>query len=125
MLGERFTPRFELLGRYDYADANGAVLPADLFDQVLGQTVFTESRGDRRYASRDILDAHLEWRARSRVALTFDVFNVLGSAAITLLNETVGDQDANDPTSLFGAESASSGILPHPGRSSRSPLIPA
>src|SRR5436190_1763202 len=103
VLGERFTPRFELLGRYDYADANGAVLPADLFDQVLGQTVFTESRGDRRYASRDILDAHLEWRARSRVALTFDVFNVLGSAAITLLNETVGDQDANDPTSLFGA----------------------
>lgn len=103
VLGERFTPRFEILGRYMYADSTGEFLPAELFDQIEGQTVFTEARGARQYASRDILDMHAEWRARDRIALTVDAFNVLGSDAITLLNESVADQNTRDPRSLFGA----------------------
>jgi hypothetical protein len=102
-LGERFTPKFELLGRYMYADSTGEFLPTELFDRVDGQTVYTEARGARQYASRDILDAHVEWRARDRIWLTVDAFNVLGSSAITSVNETVADQNTRDPASLFGA----------------------
>lgn len=107
VLGERFSPSFQLLGRYRYARENGTstgeVVPDDALRTVLGQTILVEPRGSRQYASRDILDAHLEWHSRRGPALTFDMFNVLGSNALVSINTNIGDQDPNDPTSLFGA----------------------
>lgn len=107
VLGERFSPSFELLGRYRYTRENGTSpgepVPDDALRSVLGQTILVEPRGSRQYASRDILDAHLEWRSRRTPTLTFDMFNVLGSNALVSINTNIGDQDPSDPTSLFGA----------------------
>ena len=106
-LGERFSPSFQLLGRYRYSRENGTTtgedVPDDALRTVLGQTIFVESRGSRQYASRDILDAHLEWHGARVPTLTADLFNALGSNAIVSINTNIGDQDPSDPTSLFGA----------------------
>jgi hypothetical protein len=107
VLGERFSPSFQLLGRYRYSRQNGTSagedVPDDALRTVLGQTILVEPRGSRQYASRDILDAHLEWHSRHAATLTFDLFNVLGSNALVSINTNIGDQEPSDPTSLFGA----------------------
>jgi hypothetical protein len=107
LLGERFSPSFQLLGRYRYTRENatsiGEVVPDDALRTVLGQTILVEPRGSRQYASRDILDAHLEWHSRLGPTLTFDLFNVLGSSALVSINTNIGDQEPSDPTSLYGA----------------------
>jgi hypothetical protein len=102
-LGERFTPSFEFNGRYVYTDSLRVILPGDLFKRILGQTVLVEPRGSRQYASRDVVDLHLEWRLPRRATVAFDVFNVFGSDALTLINTNIGDQDPADLTSVFGA----------------------
>ena len=103
ILGERFTPSFEILGRYAYRDVTGTPLPDELFKQVLGQTILIEPRGDRQYASRDVIDTHLEWRTPYRATLSLDLFNVFGADALTSINTNIGDQTPTDPTSSFGA----------------------
>lgn len=107
VLGERFSPSFQLLGRYRYSRENGTstgeVVPDDALRTVLGQTILVEPRGSRQYASRDILDAHLEWHGWRGPTLTLDLFNVLGSNALVSINTNIGDQDPSDPTSVFGA----------------------
>jgi hypothetical protein len=107
VLGERFSPSFQLLGRYRYTRENatsiGEVVPDDALRTVLGQTILVEPRGSRQYASRDIVDAHLEWHSRLGPTLTFDLFNVLGSSALVSINTNIGDQEPSDPTSLYGA----------------------
>jgi hypothetical protein len=60
-------------------------------------------RGSRHYASRDIVDLHLEWRSPKFAVLTLDLFNALGSDALTSVNTTVGNQIDADPTSYFMA----------------------
>jgi len=103
ILGERFTPSFKVLGRYNYSAAEGGLVPDFMLRQILGQTIFVEKRGSRHYASRDVIDAHLEWQARRRSVITFDLFNVFGSDALVQLNENIGDQEPSDPTSVFAA----------------------
>jgi hypothetical protein len=107
VLGERFTPTFQLDGRYLYRQADGTDLPGSLFNQVLGQTIFGEPRGSRTYASRTILDAQAEWSARIRsrpgFVLTADLFNLTGSQAILNVKTTIDDQAIADPTSYLGA----------------------
>ncbi len=106
-LGERFTPSFELLGRYRYTRDNGVpggeAVPDAALRSVLGQTILVEPRGSRQYASRDVVDAHLEWRARPSVIVTCDAFNLFGSNALLSINTNIGDQEPTDPTSVFGA----------------------
>lgn len=101
-LGERFAPTFEINERYVYTDSLGTPLSPLLFERVLGQVLFVEPRGSRQYASRDVLDAHVEWRYRG-VIWWADLFNVLGSNALTQINTNVGDQSASDPTSFYAA----------------------
>jgi hypothetical protein len=106
ILGERFTPALEILGRYAYYRAADPVraLPADLFSDSYGQLILLEPRGDRHFASRGIVDAHVEWRtSKAGAALTFDLFNVLGGSALTEINTTITDLSAFDPTERFGA----------------------
>lgn len=107
VLGERFSPSFQLLGRYRYSRENGTStgegVPDDALRTVLGQTILVEPRGSRQYASRDILDAHLEWHSRRGPTLAVDLFNVLGSNALVSINTNLGDQEPSDPTSSFGA----------------------
>lgn len=102
-LGERFTATFQFDGRYVYSDTAGNVLPPEIFRSLLGQNVFVEPRGSRQYASRDIVDLHLEWRSSKFAVLTADLFNALGSNALTSMNARVGDQLDADPTTYFGA----------------------
>jgi len=106
-LGERFTPSFQLLGRYRYTRDNGQPggesIPDEALRGVLGQTIFVEPRGSRQYASRDIVDAHLEWGARRDIVVTCDAFNLFGSNALVQINTNIGDQEPGDPTSVFGA----------------------
>jgi len=102
-LGERFTPSFQFNGRYVYTDSLGTLLPVEIFQGILGQSVFVEPRGSRQFASRDVVDVHLEWRTPKRAILTLDLFNALGSDALTSVNTNIGDQTAADPTSFFGA----------------------
>ncbi len=105
--GERFTPTFQLDGRYRYTDPDGNEVPYDVFKQVIGQTIFVEPRGSRRYASRTTVDAHAEWNARtqSRIGfvLTADLFNLTGSHALLNVKTSIDDQSTADPTSYLGA----------------------
>jgi hypothetical protein len=104
-LGERFTPSFDILGRYvyHYQSLAGQLLQDELFKQVLGQTILIEPRGARQFASRDVIDAHLEWRTPRRASIVFDLFNIFGADALTSINTNIGDQTPTDPTSVFGA----------------------
>jgi hypothetical protein len=107
-LGERFTPTFELEGRYVYRDGlfGDAIVGRTtnvIMNQVLGQQLLLEPRGDRHYASRAVVDAHLEWRSPRRAVLTLDVFNVLGENELVAIKTEVQDQFKSDPTTLFGA----------------------
>jgi len=102
-LGERFTAGFQFDGRFRYVDDSGAVLPFQAFKSLLGQTLFVEPRGSRHYASRDVVDLHLERRSPKFAVLTLDLFNALGSDAATLVNSIVGSRIDSDPTSYFNA----------------------
>lgn len=102
-LGERFTAGFQFFGRYRYTDSLGTDLPFEIFRSLLGQTLFVEPRGSRHYASRDVVDLHLEWRSPKLAVLTFDLFNALGSNAVTSVNTIVGNRLDADPTSSFQA----------------------
>src|SRR5437867_4287354 len=102
-LGERFTATFQFDGRYVYSDSARNVLPSEIFRSLAGQNVFVEPRGTRNFASRDIVDFHLEWRSPKIAVLTADLFNALGSNALTSVNTTVGNRIDADPTSYFGA----------------------
>lgn len=101
ILGERFAPIFQFAGRYAYSDSAGGVVPAQVFTSLLGQTVFVEPRGSRHYASRDNVDLHVERRGPAFAVLTLDLFNALGSNAVTSVNTIVGNQYDADPTSFF------------------------
>ena len=107
ILGERFTPTFQLDGRYRFVQSDGSVLPDDLFKRVIGQTIFVETRGSRQYASRSIADVHVEWsglgRALHGAVLTADLFNLTDSHAIVQVKTTIDDQAITDPTSRLGA----------------------
>lgn len=105
ILGETFTPALEILGRYQFVRAGQVLaLPTDLFSDSYGQLVMLEKRGNRHFASRDIVDAHLEWRTpKAGAVITFDVFNVLGQNALVDLNTTITDNSAFDPTEKYGA----------------------
>jgi hypothetical protein len=100
-LGERFAAAFQFAGRYVYSEA-GRLVPAPVFRSMLGQTVFVEPRGSRHFASRDVVDLHLERRGKFAV-LTLDLFNALGSNALTSVNTIVGNRYDDDPTSFFMA----------------------
>ncbi|MDQ3697397.1 MAG: hypothetical protein M3373_05160, partial [Gemmatimonadota bacterium] len=102
-LGERFAPTFEVDGRYSYTDSTGAAFPIDLFRHSYGQSILVEPRGSRHYASRAVIDAHLEWRTLRRVVVTFDLFNMFGADALVSVKTEIDDQALNDPTSIFGA----------------------
>jgi hypothetical protein len=99
ILGERFTPTFQFEGRYMYRESVFTDIPDLLFERVLGQTMLLEPRGRWHYGSRGILDTHLEWRARNRAVLTFDLFNVLGENELVAVKTTVGEEYPDDPTS--------------------------
>jgi hypothetical protein len=101
--GERFTANFQFDGRYIYADSLGRYVPNGIFRSLLGQTVFVEPRGSRHYASRDVVDLHLEWRSPKLAVVSFDLFNALGSDALTSVNTVVGNRIDADPTSYFMA----------------------
>lgn len=100
--GERFAPSFEINERYVYLDSTGALIPYRVFTSVLGQSVFVEPRGSRRYGSREEMDLRVEWRW-GRHVISADAFNVLFSNAITLINTNIGDESPSDPNSFFAA----------------------
>jgi hypothetical protein len=102
-LGERFAPSFTMEGRYVMKDSTGAVIPNQLLTHTFGQSILVEPRGDRRYADRAVVDAHLEWRSKRRAVLTLDLFNVLGEDEIVQAKTTLEDQVKSVPTTLFGA----------------------
>jgi len=101
--GERMTAAFQFAGRYTYVDSAGGLVPPQVFRSMLGQTVFVEPRGSRHYASRDVVDVHLERRGPEFAVLAIDLFNALGSDAITSVNTIVGNRYDADPTSFFMA----------------------
>ena len=104
VLGEHFTPTFQLGSQYRYSFAD-TLLPDTLFAHVLGQTIFVEPRGSRQYASRSILDLHWDWRAYPEygVIITADLFNATANQAITEVKTAIDDQAIADPASYLGA----------------------
>lgn len=104
--GEYVTPVFEITPRFRYVGSDLREIRWGEFDATMGQTIFLEPRGNRKYGARVNVDLRLE-RAlsigRAEWALTVDVFNVLGSDAVIENNLTVNDQVTEDPTSRFGA----------------------
>ena len=61
------------------------------------------SAGERHYASRDVVDLHVEWRSPLNAVLSADLFNATASDIVTRVNTNVGDRTMNDPTSHFNA----------------------
>lgn len=109
ILGERTTPSFTIEGRYRYTDVAGMTAPDELIRRVLGQTIFVEPRGARHYASRSLLDLHLErgFGAQARrFDVTLDLLNALGSRAVTRVKTEIDDQAIADPSSVLGAARA-------------------
>jgi hypothetical protein len=102
-LGERFTPEFEIQGRYAFRYGEFEPIPDFLFRKTFGQTVLLEPRGSRTYASRAVVDAHLEWRTPRRAVLTFDLFNVFAEDELLLIKTTVEERLESDPTTFFAA----------------------
>jgi hypothetical protein len=107
ILGERFTPIFELAGRYRYESAEYGALPDELFRRVHGQVMFLERRGARHYASRGNVDLHLErrfsaGRGRGLIA-TADAFNALGSASVIRVRTWAADEELGGAGSYLGA----------------------
>lgn len=104
--GEYVTPTFEITPRFRYHGSDLREIRWGEFDASMGQTIFLEPRGNRKYSARVNVDLRLE-RAfaigGAEWALTADVFNVLGSDAVIENNLTVNDQVSEDPTSRFGA----------------------
>src|SRR5258707_13930032 len=97
------TATFQIAERYPYVDGVVGLVPPQVFRSMLGKTVFVEPRGSRHYASRDVVDVHLERRGPSFAVLTLDLFNAFGSKALTSVNTIVGNQYDADPTSFFMA----------------------
>jgi hypothetical protein len=102
-LGEYITPQFQFTPRFRLQASDKTFLSDDLFHEVLGQTIFLEPRGARKYPGHMNLDLRLERVFRRDFSLTADLFNALASDAIIQRNLTVNDQVTNDPTSIFGA----------------------
>ena len=107
ILGERLTPSFIIEGRYTFTDSAFTRAPAELLRQVIGQQILVEPRGSRHYASRSVLDLHLErvlpLRSPSRVVISADLFNALGSRALVRVKSDIDDQAASEPRSQLGA----------------------
>ncbi len=107
IIGEPTTPTFTILGRYAYRDAAGTQAPRELLPDVLGQQLFVETRGSRTYASRSLLDLHVEralpFEFASRAIVSLDVFNALGSRALIRVKTEIDDQALADPSSVLGA----------------------
>ena len=105
ILGETFTPQLEILDRYQFIlERNMTRVPSLVFLDSFGQLLNLEKRGDRHFAHRSIVDAHLEWRTpKAGAVITLDLFNLLGGNALTEINTTITDQSAFDPTEKFGA----------------------
>lgn len=106
-LGEYFAPMFQVTSRFRFQASDLSLLEDELFDRVRGQTILLEERGTRKYPARANLDLRIE-RALSSSrfgewSVSADLFNALGSGAITQRNLTVNDGIIQDPTSLFGA----------------------
>jgi hypothetical protein len=104
--GEYVTPVFEITPRFRYVGSDLTEIRFGELDATMGQTIFLEERGLRKYGARVNVDLRLERSfslARAEWALTADVFNVLASDAVIANNLTVNDQISDDPTSLFGA----------------------
>jgi len=102
-LGERFAPSFTMEPRYRFVDSAGVVIPDRVLSQVFGQSILVEPRGARHYASRAVVDAHLEWRSPRIAVVTIDLFNVTGEDAIIIAKTTLEDQVPSDATTHFGA----------------------
>ena len=102
-LGEYITPQFQFTPRFRLQASDKTFLGDDLFHGVLGQSIFLEPRGARKYPGHINLDLRLERVFQKSFSLTADLFNALGSDAIIQRNLTVNDQVTNDPTSVFGA----------------------
>ena len=102
-LGERFAPTYTMNGEYAFFDDAGDMLPRALFEHSFGQPILIEARGARHYASRAILDAHIEWRAPRQAVITFDLYNVLGEDALVAVNTDIAFQSPAEPSTWFGA----------------------
>ncbi len=105
-LGEYFAPMFQINPRFRFRASDLSPLEDELFDGVRGQTILLEERGTRKYPARMSLDLRAEQAVSTRYgewSFSADLFNVLGSSAITQRNLTVNDGIIQDPTSLFGA----------------------
>jgi hypothetical protein len=83
LMGEFFRPNYEIeLGRYRLIDSLAVPTdyPDELFEGVLGQTIYLEPGRSRNYGDRLSVDLRAErrvtWRG-SRILVTADVFNVL------------------------------------------------
>lgn len=103
IFGERFAPTFEIGPNYSYHRGTGSPYPNVLFRRARGQQLLLEPRGDRHLASRDIVDAHLSWRAPRGLVITADLFNVFGENELTAVQTVITDQAASDPSAAFGA----------------------
>ncbi len=77
-----------------------------LFRRAVGQSVFTETRGNRQFDGQTNLDLRLQRvfsLGANDVIVGLEAFNVFNSNTVTSLNEILNNQDPADPTSLVGA----------------------
>lgn len=105
--GEAFTPIYEIDNRnHDFVAENGEFFSFRHFTNVNGEDIFLEGRGSRELDASTLVDLHLDRLFRFGdfdLIVGFDIFNLFNDDAVRDLQEVVNEQDAGDPTTLFGA----------------------
>lgn len=105
-VGNYFTPTFEIGPRFNFQAANLTMHDDGLFNDIRGQTILLEDRGNRNYPAHANLDLRVERRFAApgfNWVFTGDLLNALGSDAIVERNLTINNQSTLDPTSVFAA----------------------
>lgn len=103
--GEAYAPIYSIDNRnHDFVAENGEFFNFRHFNDVNGETLFLEPRGNRDLDDQTLVDLHLDRLidlGGSDLVLGFDVFNLLNEDAPTRVNEFVNEQDPSDPSTLF------------------------
>ena len=107
--GDFWTPTLSVTRQLTFA-ADGAVgaVPLDsrLFSRTVGQTLFTEPRGNRQLPALATVNLRLQRVMRVRrhdLIVGVEAFNLLNGRSAIARKESLNGQDAADPSSVAGA----------------------
>ncbi|MCB1043424.1 MAG: TonB-dependent receptor [Acidobacteria bacterium] len=105
--GDFYTPYYAIDRRnHDFVAENGETFSPRHFVGVNGESIYLEERGSREHDAFSRMDVHLDKSfslGRAEWIVGVDAFNLFNQDAATFVRTEVNNQDASDPSTLFGA----------------------